>query len=299
MAGLTVGLTAIPQAIAYGVIAGLPPQYGLYSAFMGCFVYIFFGTCKDVTVGPTAIMSLMVQKHVSDNPDYAVLACFLSGCIILCLGILNLGVLVRFISVPVVTGFTTAAAITIASGQINSLFGVSSSSNEFIDSWENIFTHIKEVKLNDSLLGIITLICLIILRVSENFEICIHLLISIFFSIKKLKDATFVPKEVAKYVSLSRNALAVIIGILLSYFLSRNGNEPFKLTGKIASGLPPFKLPPLSTTDSNGETMGFSDMVGELGSSILTIPLISILEVVAIAKAFCKWIVWLSDFIIF
>lgn len=51
VAGLTVGLTAIPQAIAYAAVAGLPTQYGLYSAFMGCFVYIIFGTCKDVTVG--------------------------------------------------------------------------------------------------------------------------------------------------------------------------------------------------------------------------------------------------------
>lgn len=89
---------------------------------------------------------------------------------------------------------------------------------------------------------------------------------------------------------MSRNALAVIIGILLSYFLSRDDYEPFKLTGKIESGLPPFKLPPFSTTESDGKEMGFSDMIGELGSSIMTIPLISILEVVAIAKAFCKWI---------
>lgn len=169
VAGLTVGLTAIPQAIAYGVIAGLPPQYGLYSAFMGCFVYIVFGSCKDITIGPTAIMSLMVQKHVSDNPDYAVLSCFISGCIILLFGILNLGVLVRFISVPVVTGFTTAAAITIGSGQINSLFGVSTKSNEFIDSWENLFTHLKEIRLNDALLGCITLVCLILLKVSLFF----------------------------------------------------------------------------------------------------------------------------------
>ncbi|XP_037899592.1 sodium-independent sulfate anion transporter-like, partial [Glossina fuscipes] len=59
VAGLTVGLTAIPQAIAYATVAGLLPQYGLYSAFMGCFVYIIFGTCKDITVGPTAITALM------------------------------------------------------------------------------------------------------------------------------------------------------------------------------------------------------------------------------------------------
>ena len=62
IAGITVALTVIPQGLAYAGVAGLPPQYGLYSAFMGCFVYVFFGTAKDITFGPTAIMSLMVGQ---------------------------------------------------------------------------------------------------------------------------------------------------------------------------------------------------------------------------------------------
>uniref|UniRef100_A0A1B0C277 SLC26A/SulP transporter domain-containing protein n=1 Tax=Glossina palpalis gambiensis TaxID=67801 RepID=A0A1B0C277_9MUSC len=104
IAGFTVGLTTIPQAIAYGVVAGLEPQYGLYSAFMGCFTYIIFGSCKDVTIATTAIMALMVQPYASISPDYAILLCFLAGCTILLLGLCNLGVLVRFISIPVITG---------------------------------------------------------------------------------------------------------------------------------------------------------------------------------------------------
>ena len=92
MAGLTVGLTAIPQGIAYAEVASLDLQYGLYSGFMGCFVYFLFGSCKDITIGPTAIMALMVQVHVSNlGPDFAILTAFLSGCIILLLGLLNLG----------------------------------------------------------------------------------------------------------------------------------------------------------------------------------------------------------------
>ena len=61
IAGVTVGLTVIPQGIAYAVVAGLPPQYGLYSAFMGCFTYCVFGSAKDITIGPTAIMALMTN----------------------------------------------------------------------------------------------------------------------------------------------------------------------------------------------------------------------------------------------
>ncbi|KAM7359198.1 sodium-independent sulfate anion transporter isoform 2-T2 [Cochliomyia hominivorax] len=234
---------------------------------MGCFVYIIFGTCKDITVGPTAIMSLMIQTHISGNPDYAVLSCFLSGCIIFVLGILNLGVLVRFISVPVTTGFTLAAALTIGSGQINNLFGIKSPSNEFLDSWINFFGHITETRRNDAILGVCTLIVLVLMR--------------------KIKDIPCRYKILTKYISLSRNALAVIVGILICYFLSHDDWMPFRVSGKITSGIPPFKPPPFST-NSNGTRESFGYMVSNLGASLATIPLISVLETVAIAKAFSK-----------
>ncbi|XP_011182576.1 sodium-independent sulfate anion transporter [Zeugodacus cucurbitae] len=264
VAGLTVGLTAIPQAIVYGTIAGLTPQYGLYSAFMGCFVYIFFGTCKDVTIGPTAIMSIMVQAH-AHNADYAVLACFLTGVITFLMGLLNLGVLVQFISIPVTTGFTMAAAITIGSGQINSLFGISCPSNEFIDSWIYFFSNISDTKRNDALLGVITLIMLLIMR--------------------KIKDIPCSYKTLTKYISLSRNALAVFVGIILCYFLSSDDWLPFRVNGKIVAGLPPFKPPPFHT-EINGTYIGFEEMVEDLGASLISIPLIAVLETIAVAKSF-------------
>lgn len=118
IAGLSVGLTVIPQALAYAEVAGLPPQYGLYSAFMGCFVYFFLGTSRDVTLGPTAIMSLLVSFYTFHAPAYAVLLAFLSGCIQLAMGFLHLGFLLDFISCPVIKGFTSAATITIGFGQI-------------------------------------------------------------------------------------------------------------------------------------------------------------------------------------
>lgn len=67
-------------------------QYGLYSAFVGCFIYVIFGSCKDITIGPTALMSLMTYQQVTGRgPDFAVLLCFLSGAIQLLMSILNLG----------------------------------------------------------------------------------------------------------------------------------------------------------------------------------------------------------------
>lgn len=66
IAGITVGFVVIPQGLAYAKIAGLPPQYGLYAAYIGVIVYTFFGTCKDITIGPTAIMSLLVGNAIKD-----------------------------------------------------------------------------------------------------------------------------------------------------------------------------------------------------------------------------------------
>ena len=172
IAGVTVGLTVIPQGIAYAIVAGLPPQYGLYSAFMGCFVYCVFGSSKDITIGPTAIMALMTGVHAQYGPDYAVLLAFLSGLIVLACGLLQLGFLIDFISVPVIAGFTSAAALTIASGQVKSLLGLTIPSDEkshlhlgVVDGWIDVFTHIKTCRWQDATLGLICCVILLSLRV--------------------------------------------------------------------------------------------------------------------------------------
>ncbi|XP_076210259.1 sodium-independent sulfate anion transporter isoform X2 [Aptenodytes patagonicus] len=131
IAGLTVGLTVVPQALAYAEVAGLPLQYGLYSSFMGCFVYCFLGTAKDVTLGPTAIMSLLVSSYTFHEPVYAILLAFLSGCIQLAMGLLHLGFLLDFISCPVIKGFTSAASITISFNQIKNILGLQGIPRQF------------------------------------------------------------------------------------------------------------------------------------------------------------------------
>uniref|UniRef100_A0A3B3HSF1 SLC26A/SulP transporter domain-containing protein n=1 Tax=Oryzias latipes TaxID=8090 RepID=A0A3B3HSF1_ORYLA len=111
LAGLTVGLTVVPQALAYAEVAGLPVQYGLYSAFMGGFIYTVLGTSKDVTLGPTAIMSLLCFSVVgglaaaADDRN-------LPG------AVADARFLLDFISYPVIKGFTCAAAVTIGFGQV-------------------------------------------------------------------------------------------------------------------------------------------------------------------------------------
>ncbi|XP_015108474.1 sodium-independent sulfate anion transporter isoform X2 [Diachasma alloeum] len=95
VAGITVGLTVIPQAIAYANVAGIPPQYGLYSSFMACFVYTIFGSSKDVPVGPTAIAAILTRETLTRahvGPNFAVLLAFMSGVVSLLMGILQLAV---------------------------------------------------------------------------------------------------------------------------------------------------------------------------------------------------------------
>ncbi|KAI8436357.1 hypothetical protein MSG28_004391 [Choristoneura fumiferana] len=137
--GITVGLTVIPQAIAYAGVAGLPPQYGLYSSFMACFVYTVFGSVKDSAIGPTAIAAILTRENLHGlGPEFAVLLAFLSGCVELLMGILQLGFLIDFISGPVSVGFTSAAAIIIATTQVKDILGLSFPGGKFLQKVKDI-----------------------------------------------------------------------------------------------------------------------------------------------------------------
>jgi solute carrier family 26 (sodium-independent sulfate anion transporter), member 11 len=95
IAGITVGLTVLPQGLAYSTLAGLEPQYGLYSAFMGGLVYALLGGCREVTIGPTALLALMTSRHTGlggeSGPHLAILLCFLSGIVEMLMALLKLG----------------------------------------------------------------------------------------------------------------------------------------------------------------------------------------------------------------
>ncbi|CAK9796905.1 Sodium-independent sulfate anion transporter [Anthophora quadrimaculata] len=270
LAGLTVGLTAIPQGIAYAIVAGLPAQYGLYSSFMGCFVYLVFGSCKDITVGPTAIMALLSQHHVIRlGSDIAVFLCFLSGCVILFMGVLHLGFLIEFVSMPVISGFTNAAAMIIGTSQLGTLLGLNGRSDSFIDAIVKVVNHANEITPWDPLLGVCSMIILICLK-----------------NLPGKKNGTLFEKFMW-VISLARNALVVIFGIILSYSLFVYDIKPFKITGNITGGLPPFALPPFYIARGN-DTYNFKELVSELGSTVVSVPLIAILESIAISKAFAK-----------
>jgi SulP family sulfate permease len=132
ISGLTVALVLIPQSMAYAQLAGLPPYYGLYASFLPPIAAALFGSSRQLATGPVAVVSLMTSASLGPLATsgsqgyiaYAILLCFMVGLLQFALGVLRLGVLVNFLSHPVVNGFTNAAALIIASSQVSKLFGV-------------------------------------------------------------------------------------------------------------------------------------------------------------------------------
>ena len=147
ISGLTVALVLIPQSMAYAQLAGLPAYYGLYASFLPPMIAALFGSSRQLATGPVAVVSLMTAASLSPlattgSPGfiaYAIMLAFMVGVFQFLLGVLRLGLVVNFLSHPVVNGFTNAAAIIIASSQFSKLFGV------YVDSAEHHYETIYRV----------------------------------------------------------------------------------------------------------------------------------------------------------
>ncbi|KAF9817868.1 hypothetical protein SFRURICE_003274, partial [Spodoptera frugiperda] len=302
IAGITVGLTVIPQAIAYAGVAGLPPQYGLYSSFMACFVYTVFGSVKDSAIGPTAIAAILTRENLHGlGPEFAVLLAFLSGCVELLMGILQLGFLIDFISGPVSVGFTSAAAIIIATTQVKDILGLSfpggkflqysgvSKGGDMLQVWTGLYEHIGETRLWDSVLGISCIIVLLLLRKVKDIKVnpkpdpeCGDA-----GSDTSQSRARRAAAHALWFLSTTRNILVVLVCAALAYYFDTQRKAPFVLTGEVKPGLPELSAPPFSATVGN-HTYTFSEMASTLGSAIFVVPLLSILENIALAKVFSE-----------
>nr|XP_018904585.1 PREDICTED: sodium-independent sulfate anion transporter isoform X1 [Bemisia tabaci]XP_018904586.1 PREDICTED: sodium-independent sulfate anion transporter isoform X1 [Bemisia tabaci]XP_018904587.1 PREDICTED: sodium-independent sulfate anion transporter isoform X1 [Bemisia tabaci]XP_018904588.1 PREDICTED: sodium-independent sulfate anion transporter isoform X1 [Bemisia tabaci]XP_018904589.1 PREDICTED: sodium-independent sulfate anion transporter isoform X1 [Bemisia tabaci] len=283
VAGLTVGLTVIPQSLAYAAIAGLPAEYGLYGSFLGCIMYIFIGSCKDVPMGPTAIVSLLTYQVVKGaGPAYATLLCFLSGVIQLIMGISGLGIIIDFVSGPVSSGFTSAVALIIISSQIKDLLAIKTSGTTFVQMWISIFKDIEHTHMGDAVLGGACIIILLLMRLLGNVKI-------------GPEDEDEGPTRIQKLInsslwliSTARNAIIVLLSGLLGFYFTKNSlTVPFNLIGHIPPGLPEVSFPPFSGVNiRTNQTVDFIDMVSDMGSGIVVLPLVALLENIAICKTF-------------
>ncbi len=172
LAGLTVAVILLPQAIAFAIIAELPPQMGLYAAIIGAIVGGLWGSSNQAHTGPTNAISLLVVSVLltitePDSPTFVLAAGLLAvmvGFFQLVLGIARLGVLVNFVSHSVVVGFTAGAGILIAVKQLKEFFGLQFSSHSLIDTVTQVATHLSETNIPTLVLGVGTVVIIVGLR---------------------------------------------------------------------------------------------------------------------------------------
>lgn len=245
---------------------------------MGCFIYIFLGTCKDVPVGPTAIAALLTYQTAGGVIQKAILLSFLTGIIELLMGVLGLGFLIDFVSGPVSSGFTSAVALIICTSQVKDILAISAKGTTFVQVWSSIFENIQDTQAWDTSLGLVCIAVLLIMRTLGTIKIGP--------SQDELKSKTHhLFNKFLWFVSTARNAILVVVCGVLGYVFEQSGGEaPFKLIGAIPPGLPSFQMPPFNMQPDTDESFG--DMVASMGSGLIVVPLIALMENIAICKAF-------------
>lgn len=249
-AGITVGVMLIPQGMAYALIAGLPPVYGLYAAIFPQMVYAFMGSSRHLAVGPVAMDSLLVATALNtmvvlDTNHYISLAIFLAlfmGLIQVFLGLLKFGFLVNFLSRPVISGFTSAAAIIIGLSQLKHVIGIDLPSHSLIQkTLQSLWQTTDQIHWFTLLITLASIALIFIIKYFSN----------------KIPAALVV----------------VITTTLLTAQLNWN-DQGVKVLGFVPEGLPPIQLQAISL-----------DEIYQLLPMALTLALVAFLEAISIAKA--------------
>ena len=248
VAGLTVGVMLIPQGMAYALLAGLPPIYGLYTATIPLIVYAFLGTSRQLAVGPVAMISILTAAGVSGmaasgTPEFislAILLAFLVGLIQFLFGLFRLGFIVNFLSQPVISGFTSAAALIIFFSQLKHLLGVQiPRSSHLIETIQTTLSQTPHTL--STLIGMIG--------------------IAIIALLKKFKPAIPGPLVI------------VAISILVIWGFGLDQYE-LKIVGAVPEGLPAFALPKFELS-----------IIKTLFPTALAIAMVSFMQSIAAAKA--------------
>ncbi|CCE87161.1 Piso0_005702 [Millerozyma farinosa CBS 7064] len=282
IAGITVGVVLVPQSMSYAQLAGLQAQYGLYSSFVGVFIYCFFATSKDVSIGPVAVMSLQVSKvimhvqdKVGDKYPPAQIATFLAlicGGIAAGLGVLRLGFILEFISIPAVMGFMTGSAFNIVVGQVPALMGYNKLVNTRGASYEIVIDTLKNLKHTsyDAAFGLVSLLVLYLWKYGTAYGEKRW---------TKYKWAFF-------YTQHLRNAIVIIVATAISWGIihpmklrydgpSKEFKGPFSTIGEVPSGLRHVGV----MTVPKG-------IMKDMASEIPVSTIILLLEHIAISKSF-------------
>ncbi len=264
VAAIIVTIMLIPQSLAYALLAGLPAEVGLYASILPLMAYTIFGSSRFLSVGPVAVVSLMTAAAVGNfalqnTAEYlaiAVALAWISGGILIVMGLLRLGIMANFLSHPVISGFITASGLIIAASQLKHILGIESSGHNLFDIVLNLLAHRDQAHGPTVLLGISTL--LFLLWVRRYFK---PLLLTLGLS-------NFMADIVAK----AGPVLAVVVTIFITWFydLELLG---VRIVGEVPTGLPSLQLPQFD-----------SELWQQLFISALLISIVGFVESVSVAQ---------------
>lgn len=233
---LIVTMMLIPQSLAYALLAGLPPEVGLYASMAPLILYAIFGTSRALAVGPVAVASLMTaaaagQLASQGTPEYygaAVALAMVSGLLLMAMGFLKLGFLANFLSHPVIAGFITASGIQIAAGQLGPVLGVNAHGESFLDIAISLWHSIGSVHWITSAIGVGSLVFLFWVR-------------------KGLKPLLLKFKLNPKTADLmvKIGPVVAIIATIVIVWMMGLADKGVKIVGKVPEGLPKIQMPPL------------------------------------------------------
>ena len=234
VAAVIVTIMLIPQSLAYALLAGLPPQIGLYASILPLIAYAIFGTSRTLAVGPVAILSLMTAAAAgkiaaTGTPQYveaALILAFLSGVILLGMGLFRMGFLANFLSHPVVSGFITASGVLIAASQVKHILGVNAGGHTLPEMIHSIFGAFPSINTPTLVIGMASLVFLFWVRKG----------------LKPILVAAGLKEKVAMIIARAGPVFAVIASILAVVFLALD-KEGVKILGDIPKTLPKLGAP--------------------------------------------------------
>lgn len=234
IAGIIVTIMLIPQSLAYALIAGLPPEVGLYASILPLVAYALFGSSMTLAVGPVAVISLMTASALTPlaTPGtelYVTLAvqlAFLSGLIYLLLGVLRFGFLAHLLSHPVISGFISGSAILIAVGQMKNILGVQVSNGAVVETVSQLWTALPETNTTTLTIGVSAIVFLALSRKQLPKLLC-------WFGVQE-RSADLIGKLAPMFV--------VIISTVLVGKLGLHAQEGVRIVGHVPQGLPDVGL---------------------------------------------------------
>ncbi|KAF9875228.1 sulfate permease [Colletotrichum karsti] len=261
IAGMTIGVMMIPQALAYAKIATIPGEFGLYSSWLPAAIYVFMGTSKDLSTGPTSIMGLLTAEIIGDlktegfaPEDISSAVALMVGIYSLMVGLLKLGFILDYISVPVLSGFLSAAAITILLGQVGSLVGLSDVPSGTASIISNVLTRIPDMEP---------------LTIAIGFSGIVMLYILEFIGKKWGKKSPAI-----KFICSSRAVIILVLYTTISFLVNKDKKTPLWAISKVkANGIKAPKIPA-------------TELVSKVTTRAIAPLVASALEHLAIGKAF-------------